>query len=163
MSAIEILCRYDADQKMPVVFIAHSYDPAAKTIQAWTTGEEIQLVELDYYHTTVALSAQDERILCGRFSKATNQNAVVRHRLPRQARELPSLLSSRAKHVETAPEASKAKRGRKPSVLPTVENTPVLGTLDPALPTPSQLLAAIEQTRVQLVQLTQLASKLIPA
>lgn len=150
-SPVEILCRYDGEQKMPVVFIANTYDPTAKTIEAWVSGAGPQLVQIDYYHGTGPLSAADEKTLCGRYTKETGQGAVVRHRLPRQARTVPNRLSRAAKQ-EQAPAVEKTSRkAKEATTLPAVNGLQVG-------PTPEQLLAAIEQTRIQLVQLTELAA-----
>jgi hypothetical protein len=136
-----ILTRIDANQ-VPVVFIADTFNKEAGTIQAWIKGAP-QVVSLDYYHTTQPLSEADEKILAQRYSRSTGDNNVtIRQRLPRTERVIPNRLAKEPRQkppVEAAP-------------LPVVAETPVAVPNGPAAPTPEQMMAVLEQQRVEFMQ-----------
>lgn len=92
----EILCRYDAAQQVPVVFLRDTITPDNK-IQVWNGQGKPVFMPLDYYKMTSHLSAADERVLMERFKEATGRQDMlvhINHRLPRNARPTPNLLAS---------------------------------------------------------------------
>jgi hypothetical protein len=93
--ATDILCRYDAAQQAPVVFLRDSIN--GNKIQVWKGTGKPEFMPLDYYKMTSPLSADDERVLMERFKQATGkQDQVVRitHRMPRTSRPLPNVLAA---------------------------------------------------------------------
>ncbi len=92
----EILCRYDAAQQVPVVFLRDTITPDNK-IQVWNGQGKPVFMPLDYYKMTSHLSAADERVLMERFKEATGRKDMlvhINHRLPRNARPTPNLLAT---------------------------------------------------------------------
>jgi hypothetical protein len=89
----QILCRLDANQGAAVVFNVDSWTKDSQTIKAWTQGSnELIDVPMTYYYGTVALSANDEKVMAERYAVAMNDaNAQIRHRLPRTEKHRPDL------------------------------------------------------------------------
>jgi hypothetical protein len=146
----EILCRVDRSNSSPVVFIADTVDYDKHTVQAWTKGDA-QTVSLNYYHQTGPLSSSDEEILRQRYARAfNNPDVVVRHRLPRTVKVLENILAKpgrpRINHVELT---SVEKAIQKAPELPPEPQHTAVATV---APTPQELLAAIEQMRIETAQ-----------
>src|SRR5437763_10236924 len=112
--ATDILCRFDARDQQPVVFLRDTIQ--GDKIQVWNGKGNPQWMPLDYYKMTGPLSADDERVLLDRYKKATNkEDQVIRitHRLPRNSRPLPNVLTDNTasqsfKDINPPPAASKA-------------------------------------------------------
>lgn len=103
----EILCRLDRATNKPVVFISHTY--ANNQIQMWDGGDELKIVPLHEYQRTEMLSKADEDHVAKRFNRHFKEQAVVRHRLPRQQRERPQLFAPHTNdnsQKEPAPQAN---------------------------------------------------------
>lgn len=158
----EILCRFDADKRLPVVFIPASID--GPNILCWIDGKE-SVVPLDYYHMTGPLSAADEEVLRQRYAIATGDSFVkIRHRLPRVARVLENVLSKpKAGSDHTTPLS--VRRAPKPVAGPAVRRRTVTpASVSTAQATPADVLAAIEAARQDFAtRMDAIMSSLSPA
>ncbi len=151
----EILCRIDHSTKpaRPVVFIPSTLD--AGSMLAWTSGTDTNVVTLDFYHSTGALSAHDEEVLKSRFAKATNTKDVrIRHRLPRVARVLENVLSRPGRPPATstannAPVILPVKVKGKPGPKPKAKPAPTLG--GPVPSAEAQAIAALQEQQAQIL------------
>lgn len=159
---VEILCRYDAAQQKPVVFLRDTIQ--GDKIQVWSEGSKATLMPLDYYGMTRHLSAEDERVLMERFKVATNrqdQIVHINHRMPRQARPTPNLIANTSapapmKDINPAPTASQRKASgnakpldQQPAPQGPTGDLPMPGETPAALPAADKATAPVQQDRRQ--------------
>lgn len=107
-----IICRLDPFKAQPVVFLVDSFSTAYKEILAWTGGNKPTPANLEYYRTTLPLSEDDEALIAERYKQATGDNEVViRRRLPRLRRQVPSIFSGTA-NASVAPQGNEQNGSR---------------------------------------------------
>lgn len=111
----EILCRIDPATTKPVVFIANTYNRESSTVSGWVYGDKApHPMSVEFYHTTLPLSEEDQKTLAERYKTATGDNdAILRQRLPRTPKSRPNLLAAAAAPQATAP-LTMQPRPRKP-------------------------------------------------
>lgn len=145
---IDILCRFDARDQQPVVFLRDTIQ--GDKIQVWNGKGNPQVMPLDYYKMTSPLSAEDERVLMERYKQATgkqDQQVRITHRMPRNSRPLPNMLaasnsaSAQIKDINPPPAASR-KTSAKPLDAQPLPQGPS-GDLPQPGETPAALPAAI--------------------
>lgn len=104
-----IICRLDPFKAQPVVFLVDSFRNAQKEILAWTGGNKPTPADLEYYRTTLPLSAVDEALIAERYAQATGDKEVsIRRRLPRITRKLPNIFSDGPSKPPTASKSAPA-------------------------------------------------------